>query len=413
MLLVLSAFGAAGATTLQDDFPVEGTFHWGPFRVRPSFQLKETGYDSNVFLEDGTPTSDFTSTPEVGVKMFSLFRDRGALQIEELLDYVWYAENTDLNHFNNLTRSRGAYYMKRGLVFADFQFLSVRERPSTEIDYRVRRREKMLGTGWRFVWPHSTLQFRLGRDVYDYESGTEAGQNIPPALNRVEKRVTVTGTKQLLPKTTGLLEWEGTRIDFEQEPTATIADSDSSARRFSGGLQFDPSAFVKGTLKIGVKRLQPDSDSRKGYEGLVGDAALLYRITGLTGLEMRWRRGVEFTIATNNLYYLDRAYGATLTQKLAERVAGEIGIDRQRIDYPFLTTACDPDLGGCGIGQPGLVSGFRVDELRSYFGGASYRMSNLARIGLRVGVWERGSTPPFDFLDRHRLTAQVIYAYNF
>jgi hypothetical protein len=147
MLLVLSAFGAAGATTLQDDFPVEGTFHWGPFRVRPSFQLKETGYDSNVFLEDGTPTSDFTSTPEVGVKMFSLFRDRGALQIEELLDYVWYAENTDLNHFNNLTRSRGAYYMKRGLVFADFQFLSVRERPSTEIDYRVRRREKMLGAG--------------------------------------------------------------------------------------------------------------------------------------------------------------------------------------------------------------------------------------------------------------------------
>ncbi|HEV8377196.1 MAG TPA: outer membrane beta-barrel protein, partial [Candidatus Polarisedimenticolia bacterium] len=330
LLLALFAFGGTGAATVQDDFPVEGTFHWGPFRVRPTFQLRDTGYDSNVFLEDGREISDFTSTTQGGLKMFSLFRDRGVIQVEEVLDYVLYAQNGSLNHLNNLTRSKGAYYMKRGVVFAEFQYLSVRERPSTEIDYRVRRRESMLGTGWRFVWPHSSLQFRLGRDVFDYESGVEAGQNIPPALNRVEKRITVTGTRQLLPKTTGLLEWEGTRIDFDKEPTDIELDSDSSSRRFSGGLQFDPSAFIKGTLKVGVKRLEPDSRTREGYEGIVGDVALLYRFTGLTSLELRGRRGVEFTIASNNLYYLDRSYGATLTQKLADRVAGEVGIDRQR-----------------------------------------------------------------------------------
>ena len=58
-----------------------------------------------------------------------------------------------------------------------------------------------------------------------------------------------------------------------------------------------------------------------------------------------------------------------------------------------------------------LVSGKRVDDIRSYFVGGAYRFSALTRMGLRLGVWERSST--FEFLDRHRFTAQVTYAYNF
>ena len=229
----------------------------------------------------------------------------------------------------------------------------------------------------------------------------------------LSRLMSVTGTRQVLPKTTVLLEWEGTRIDFETEPPDPTQDSDSSARRLSAGFQFDPSAFIKGSLRVGVKRLVPDSRTREGYDGPVGDGTLIYRITGVTGLEIRGRRSVEFTTAANNLFYVDTAFGATLTQRLADRVAGEMGIDRERVDYPVETSACNPDLGSCGVGGPGLVSGFRVDELRSYFAGASYRMSNLTRVGLRVGVWERNSTPPFNFLNRHRVTAQVIYAYNF
>ncbi len=66
-------------------------------------------------------------------------------------------------------------------------------------------------------------------------------------------------------------------------------------------------------------------------------------------------------------------------------------------------------VGGTGI-RP-IECGLRVDEVRSYFVGGSYRFSNLTRVGLRVGIWERDST--FDFLNRRRRTAQITYTYNF
>ena len=125
---------------------------------------------------------------------------------------------------------------------------------------------------------------------------------------------------------------------------------------------------------------------------------------------MRGQRQVAFTTALNNLYYLDDSYGATLAQVLAERVAGEVGIDRQKVDFPVDTAACATRQ--CDLNDPAqFVQGHRTDRLRSYFVGANYRFSNLTRIGLRLGVWERDSS--FDFLNRHRMTAQVIYAYNF
>jgi Uncharacterized protein conserved in bacteria (DUF2320). len=395
------------ANTLEQDFPTVGTFHWGPFRVRPFFLLRATGYDSNVFLEDGTATSDFTSSPELGIRLFTLFRDRGVVQVEEILDYVWYAHNDELSHFNNAFQARAAYYMKRGIVFADLRTLSLRERPSTEIDYRVRRHERYFGAGWRFVWPHSSLQFRLGRDTFDYESGVEAGQGIPVALNRLEKAITVTGSKQISPKTNFLMEWEGRRIDFDNEPVDPTEDSDSSSRRFSVGVVFDPSAFIKGSVKVGVIRLEPDSRAADGYDGPVGDAILVYRMSGLTSLQARGQRQVLFTTALNNVYLLDQGYGATLTQAVAERVAAEVGIDREKVSFPNETTACEFD--DQGVIQ--CETGIRTDWIRSYFGGIVFRLSNLSQVGFRVGAWERDST--FEFLNRHRMTAQVIYSYNF
>ncbi len=399
--LVFALAPRAYAGTLEEDFPTLGTVRWGPFRARPYFMIKNMGYDSNVFLEDGSPTSEFTSTGEAGLRLFSLFGQRGVIQMEEIFDYVWYQDNADLSHFNNAFQGKGAYYMRRGRAFAELRLLSVEDRPSSEIDYQTRRSERSFGTGWEFVWPHSSLRFRLGQDHFDYQPGSDDGQNIPLALNREEKRVTITGSKRILPKTDFLLEWEGRRIDFTEPPGEP---SDSRSRRISAGFNFDPSAFIRGSIKVGWQDLEPDNELLAGYAGVVGDAILVYRFSGHTALEMRGLRQTGFTTAVNNIYYLETGYGATLTQALGDRVAGEVGINRGRVDFPRSTLAFDS-------GNDELVSGHRVDDIRAYFVGASYRYSSLSRLGLRFGVWERSST--FDFLNRHRFTAQMIYAYNF
>ena len=408
VLILLSAGGIARSTTLEEDFPLEGTMRLGPLRLRPFILIKDTGYDDNVFLENTRRVSDFTSTVEPGAKLLTLFADRAALLVEERLDYVWFAQTISQNHFNNNTRAQANFYLKRITLFGEVNLLSYRERPSTEIDFRIRRHENFFGAGIKYERPRSSLEARLGQDDYRYASGTPQGVGIPDALNRTETRLTLTGREKVLPKTTFLLEWEGRTIGFDEQAGQV---KDSTARRISGGFEFDPTAFLRGSVKVGVESLRPDEENQRGFRGMVGEGNLLYRITGVTNLEGRGRRNTGFTVASGNVYFVDTAYGTTLTQFLAERVAAEVGADRERVDYPEVTTLCDLNAGSCASGSPGLKTGFRTDEMRSYFVGGSYRFSNQTRVGLRVGIWERDST--FDFLNRRRTTAQVTYTYNF
>jgi hypothetical protein len=403
-LFMLCAGGIARPTTQEQDFPVEGMIHWGPFRVRPYLLLKDTGYDDNVFLDETKPVSDFTSTAEGGFRLITFFSDRAALQLEERLDYVWFAQNTSENHFNNSFRGRANFYLKKLTLFADLLTINLKERPATvEYDYRIRSTERSLGAGVKYERPRSSLEVRFGKDRYRYSSDTPEGERVPEVQNRLEDRLTVTGRKKLLPKTTFLLEWEGRGIAFD-EPAGQARDS--RARRISGGFELDPSAFLKGAVKIGVEILRPDDPQYKEFHGLVGEGALLYRMTARTNLEGRGRRNIGFTSVYKNVYYIQTGYGTTLTQFLAARVAGEIGLDREQVEYPEETQQNDPETGQ-------TVSGFRTDEFRSYFVGASYRFNNQARMGLRVGSWRRISAAPFGFLDRQRNTAMVTYSYNF
>ena len=373
----------------------------GPFRLRPFVLIKDTGYDDNVFLEDTGRVSDFTSTVQPGFKLLTLFSDRAALLLEEKLDYVWFARTTSQNHYNNLAKARTNFYFKRVTLFTELLALSYRERPSNEIDFRIRRHESSLGAGVKYERPRSSLEAAIGRDDFRFASGTEEGQSIPRFLDRVEKRLTLTGRKKILPKTTFLAEWQAREIAFD-DPEGALKDS--TARRVSGGFEFDPTAFVRGSVKLGVEALRPDDPSRRSFRGTVGEGTLLYRMTGVTNLEVRGRRYTGFTIAVNNVYYRDTSYGATLTQRLAERVAAEIGGDRERVDYPEITSVFNLRTGL-------LETGLRTDEIRSNFVGGSYRFSNQTRVGLRVGIWEREST--FEFLNRRRRTAQITYTYNF
>ncbi|HEV8334810.1 MAG TPA: outer membrane beta-barrel protein [Candidatus Polarisedimenticolia bacterium] len=401
-LLLLGAPGLPLAGSLEKDFPLEGMMRVGPFRMRPFLLFKDTGYDDNVFLDDNDRVTDFTSTAEGGFRVVTFFSNRAAIAAEERLDYVWFAQTSSQNHFNNAARLQSNVYLKKLTFFTELQAMTFKERPSTaEFDFRIRRNERIFGAGVKYELSRSSLELRLGRDRFRYISDSEEGENIPDFENRVENNLRVTGRKKLLPKTTFLVEWEGRGISFDK-PEGKPKDSQS--RRISLGFDLDPSAFLRGSVKVGVENLDPDDPQQQGFHGLVGEGNLLYRMTGRTNLEGRGKRSTGFTIAPNNVYYVFTGYGATLTQFLTDRVAGEVGGDRQRVDYPELTTQLDLDTGV-------LVDGFRTDHLHSYFAGASYRFNNQARLGLRVGRWRRLST--FDFLDRRRNTAMVTYAYNF
>ena len=403
-LVLFFAGGTARSSTLEQDFPVEGMIHWGPFRVRPFLLLKDTGYDNNIFLDDTNPQGDFTSTGEAGLQLITFLSDRAALVAEERLDYVWFAQNTSENHFNNAFRGRVNIYLKRITLFTDWRTLNLKERPANaEYDFRIRRYERSLGLGAKYERARSSMEVRFGKDRYRYFSDEPEGENIPKFQNRLEDRLTLTGRQKILPKTTFLLQWEGRGIAFS-EPEGQI--NDSEARRISAGFEFDSSAFLRGAVKVGRESLRPDLSAYEPFHGLVGEGNLLYRITARTNLEGRGRRSTGFTSAVNNVYYVHGGYGATLTQFLAARVAGEIGADREQVEYPEVTQQYDQETDQ-------VVSGFRTDEFRSYFVGASYRFNTQARMGLRVGSWRRISAVPFDFLERRRNTVMVTYSYNF
>ena len=112
-LLAATAARASGQEPADPDLSTEGSRRLGPFHVRPSIALENFGYDDNVRLEAAEQSGDTTAAFGPRLSLVLLTGDRGGFHFSEKLDYVAFARNTDLNHWNGETRSRGILLLKK------------------------------------------------------------------------------------------------------------------------------------------------------------------------------------------------------------------------------------------------------------------------------------------------------------
>jgi len=383
----MAAAASPAPPPADPDLSTEGMRRTGPFHLRPFALLKDVGYDDNIRFEAQTPEGDTTATLGGGVDALLLAGDRGGLRLFQELDYVAFQSNQDLDHWNSATRARGIFLTKDAVLSLEERYTSDRERPTSEIDERVRRHNNAVTAGLATIGRgRMGLKSYLRDERVAYTSDDPSVGDIGALLDRDETTLSVIGEMRLLPKTTFTLEGALSRIAFDDRSE----DRDTRKRALLPGVRFDPAAAVQGDLRAGPLVLTALDRDDSDYHGLVGDGHLSARVGRAARLKAGFGRSVEFSTLTNNLYYVASTWATAYEQFFSRRISGEILYGRSLNHYPRDTPS----------GEDPTVLMIRDDRMTNWQATVRYRTNPQMAIVLSASRVQRDSTD--DFYDRTR-----------
>ena len=386
------------AQPVDPDLSTERMVRTGPFHIRPFILVKDIGYDDNVRFEAQEREGDATATAGGGLDALILAGDRGGLRLSQEVDYVAFQTQTTLNHWNGSARARGILLLKRLQLSLEEHFRSERERPSAEIDQRVRRENNALTAALK------TLGLgRMGLEAFargeriDYATEDQALEQAVDRLNRDEATLSLVGQMRLRPKTTFLLEGRVSRSAFDDRSLRR----DARKRAVLPGVRFHPSASIQGELRGGPLVLDARDRSASDYRGMVGEGNLSTRLGRAARLKGTFARDVQFSTLTNNLYYVGTSWSGAFEQYFSRRLSGEVSYGRSLNHYPVVVT------------RAGVIpfQGIRDDRFREYRATVRYRPNPGMTMEASAYRLDRDSTD--DFYDRARNFFAVGSTFSF
>lgn len=356
--------GVACAGQPPDPVP-PGTVTLGPLRLTPSLILKDMGVDDNVFNEAVDQKRDvtFTATPRADV-VFRMRRVR--LTYSTATDYVYYRTYRSERGINTASSARLDVELGNLKPYATIQGVNSKSRLNNEVDARARHRDLIYGAGVALKIASRTsvlVNGTQGRVAYDPDAefrGVSLRQSFDGRRQSIDAGIGIA----LTPLTTLTV-----AVAREQQRFALSPDRDSNAWRISPTFTFSPIGLLTGSASVGYRRFHPLSPTLPDYSGLVSAVAVGATIDGRHQVQALFNRDVQYSYDLTTDYYIGT--GGTLTWTLA--VVGPIDLrgtaGRYLMDYR----------GGERTGS---------DRLTTYGGGAGYRFSNRARLGVNV-EWAR------------------------
>lgn len=393
------------------DFSLKDTVLVGPFHIAPFFVLKDFGYDDNTRLDARHSSPDYTVTMGPGARAVAPLGRLAAVSIWDEIDYAVFARESDMNHVNNSLRTKLHIYLRDVTVYADGEQISVRDRPNTEIDYRIRSTTTggKVGANWQpgtrakldlylkrvsFHYDPGKPDVPAGADPQQVEQAQNTGVAIATELEREETTVGTTGSLRLRPRTSALIDLKTGRVDFDR----TDPQRDSSTQSVMGGLEFDPAGPLRGYFKVGLKHLKPDDSRVDGFSGLIADASMSARLFGRGDVRATYQRDTGFSIVGDNLFFILDRKALSYEHYLSSRVSVELGREFDTVDYPIPFEI-----------DPNSAPQHREDDIVWDKVTVRYRFGPSLRMGLSAGRWRRDSTVDDDDTNRNTITTLLEY----
>ena len=420
VILLVAGLPAEAVEDPDPDFSLDDTVKVGPFHAAPFLVIKDFGYDNNIrYQPDGSAQGDYTITVGPGARAVVPFGRRAALALWDEFDYVAYAQNSNLNSFNNEFRSKLHAYVRENItLLGHLGWRSFRELPNNDIDFRTRHNTTTgkIGALYRpeergqfeLFLDRKKDEYRLGNpdipDDINEDLALELGERRIARLNRTATVWGVDTRLKIRSRTTLLFDAETGLVDFDlAEP-----DRDSRTSRSTVGLEFDPSGPLRGHFRVGLANLTPDNEFFEGYSGLVGRGQLSLRLLQRSRGKLIYNRDTVFSSIANNLYYLNRTWGFAYEHFLSRRLSFELARNLARNDYPQEII----DFGDCQTDQAGQLQcnkKLRVDHITSNKLTLRYTIRSGVRIGVTYRQWDRDSNFDSQDINRGTLFTSVEY----
>lgn len=309
----------------------------GPIVLHPGLRT-ELLYDDNIFLRDDRRVYDLITKLSPLVNFELLPRAAMAARLRWRVDYTptmyFFSRNGGEDFNSHIVHTNLLYDGSYGLrVALDEQYVITSEPSSSEQQSatgqaRTPRRQNDLGLKVGYsVNPKVDLEFDALLTNHLFERDFNAN------LNRTEYTIGATSFYRFLPKTSALLAYSVKRTDFT-ELLPTEPDKDNVAHNVSLGLRFDPTAKVRGSLKVGYTTKVFDAATLSGEQAISTATQLLWAATQRTQVDLNVSRDIieSSTVGANSLTATRAELG--LEQRLViEALSASIRGSYERDDF--------------------------------------------------------------------------------
>jgi hypothetical protein len=312
--------------------------------------------------------------------------------------YVWYSKTVQERTWNYYFNGAAQLSLKNVFLSLDAKYSDARERYSTEIDIRPRRKEMGYGGSALVKLAHKTSFSLAARIVeYDYESAVYGdGWDVREKLNRQERYANLSFYHQSSSQRRFFLDFEYGEYAFEFSSQAAISDSRSAGAY--AGLEFSPlGRRVRGRIRLGYKKFDVLAAGTPDYSGLVGDSQLSIRLAQPFVIRGTYVRDVVFSLWYDNPYYLETRPGVGASVYVFRFLRFDYDYSRGRNEYPLI--------GGGGTD----VKRYDIYEINS--AGMYFRLVKSTAIGIIANWWARDSN--IDSEDDNRTFFGLNLTYDF
>ncbi len=398
-ILALLPFSDAQTPTRDRPFPeLLDARPWGPFEVDLSFQIKNIGFDDNLFLvpEDhpAGKENDFVVKLGPEFKAQTNFGRRFSLTLyDELLGEV-FLSHSNLNHADNTFRAQFDALLGATLLTAEGEWRTRQNRPNSEIDERTRVNRILLeGRARLFVGAKTDIVLSAKTSETRYKDSDSAyfvdldgdGTLEITDLSQALDRDTDTVSIELGWSPLGKTRFHGQFRQRNDTFLGRSADNKVQETRMMLGASFRPTAFLSGKIQIGRAELKSEdlSSPKKPFDGLVSDTQLVYKPTRRTKFLLDYEVGARFSAYENNFYFEETLQGLRVETYLGAIWGLQAGGSLRTLDYPEETLVVG--------GEPGATLPPRADEIKDVFGGILIALRSGLNLGIRIGVRDRTS----------------------
>jgi hypothetical protein len=302
----------------------------GPVYVAPTFEVRDIGLDTNVYNESlAEPIKDFVLTA-IPTFVATVGPPRRALTVRSATSLVYFAKQTSERSVNqDLTlTARGTF--GRFVPFAELGYLNTRDRVSFEVDARARRIEERVAGGLQVnATPKVSFDVRgdVWQNTYDGDAVFQA-IGLAAELNRKSQTFGGGVRYRLTPLTTVGVLAELSNIRFTE---GSFRDTDTQQMLFS--IELNPRALISGQARLGVQNFRPLNPQLPDFNGLIGSAAVSYRLPSSTTITFTFDRRADFSYYVAEPYYIHEGYGLAARRRLTQQWDIELGASRESHDY--------------------------------------------------------------------------------
>ncbi|MBN1270791.1 MAG: outer membrane beta-barrel protein [Candidatus Aminicenantes bacterium] len=377
----------------------------GPFRLFPRIQLRDIGYDDNVYYqqEEEDQISDFriTAAPEINVHL--LFRNYLIFNLQEIPAYVFYFEQKRERSWDNtFSPSFKLLLFHRFVLSGEYTHIRRKRRATSEFNVRTREISERYSASLFYETSRRTsIGLSYSQADIDYEDIDFPGQEarLSQILSRKEKDMGINLYYGIFSASRFFIKGSYTDYTFK---SPDYRWRDSYSYQVSAGIEFPEIGRIRGRFSLGFKSFHPQSGESESFEGLIGDTEIQYEFWRIR-LKMGYARDCHFSYWTSNIFFTEDQYSPGIFFYLTRSFRLDYEFRYSKMKYPEPLPILNPD--------GSVAELLRGDILRTHTAGFTVRLIENTGIGLKVNYWERESN--LNYLERDRLFVYGYVTYEF